>query len=287
MPGTLGTTTVGAGPQLCRSDGEDVWVANHDGNSVTRVHGSDGQVVNTWPGISSPSSVLTAMGQILVTGQTPGNGSLYAISPGLPGFLTLTTLLGDSPMSIAFDGLKVWTANSSGSISIVTPTLPPWIVNTVSTGFSQPVGLVYDGAHIWVTDWGAGTLLKLDSSGVVIQTVTVGAQPGFATFDGSNIWVPNWGSNSVTVVRAATGEVTATLTGNALAKPVAAAFDGQRVAVTNDTVTPFDSLSLWRAADFAPLGFGFLGDTVHPYGICSDGVDFFVALNGPDQLVRF
>lgn len=33
----LELTTVGAGPQGIKSDGEDVWVANHDDNTVSRV----------------------------------------------------------------------------------------------------------------------------------------------------------------------------------------------------------------------------------------------------------
>ena len=48
----------------------------------------------------------------------------------------------------------------------------------------------------------AGKLLKLDSAGVILQTVTVGAFPEFPVFDGTNIWVPSNGAGSVSVVRA-------------------------------------------------------------------------------------
>lgn len=47
-----------------------------------------------------------------------------------------------------------------------------------------------------------------------------------------SIWVPNFGSNVVTVVRASTGAVLATLTGNGLNGPFTAAFDGERIIVT-------------------------------------------------------
>ena len=49
-----------------------------------------------------------------------------------------------------------------GSVSIITPQVAPYTVTTVTTGFASPYGILYDGAHIWVTDFGAGTLLKLD-----------------------------------------------------------------------------------------------------------------------------
>jgi YVTN family beta-propeller protein len=66
------------------------------------------------------------------------------------------------------------------------------------------------------------------------QTVNVGTNPRYPVFDGTNIWVPNNGDNSVSVVRAATGAVTATLTNNGLNDPRQAAFDGQRILVTNN-----------------------------------------------------
>jgi DNA-binding beta-propeller fold protein YncE len=91
---------------------------------------------------------------------------------------------------------------------------------------------VYDGANIWITDQTANTLLKLDGGGAVLQTVTVGTNPAVPIFDGTNIWVPNYVSNSLSVVRAASGTVLATLTGNGMNHPRAAAFDGQRVLVT-------------------------------------------------------
>ena len=69
--------------------------------------------------------------------------------------------------------------------------------------------------------------------GAVLQTVTVGSGPNFPAFDGANIWVPNLASASVSVVRASSGAVLQTLTGNGLNFPQAAAFDGQRVLVTN------------------------------------------------------
>src|SRR5215510_6125696 len=37
----LGLTTVGDSPQGAKADGADVWVANHSGNSVSRVRESD------------------------------------------------------------------------------------------------------------------------------------------------------------------------------------------------------------------------------------------------------
>ena len=285
----LALTTVGALPSLLRSDGADVWVANNIGNTVSRVRASDGKLLETWTGATGALGVLVAMGRVLVTGNT-NPGALYSINPGQPAgaVTTVATNVGTFPYGIAFDGANVWIANigfpGSGTVSKVTPAAaPPWAVSTVTAGFQHLVGALYDGANIWVTDQNAGTLLKLDSAGAILQTVTVGASPQFPAFDGTNIWVPNPNSNSVSVVRASSGAVLETLTGNGLNDPNAAAFDGQRVLIVN---YGNDTASLWKAADLTALG-SFPTGSSEPYGACSDGVNFWITLNGNSRLARF
>jgi DNA-binding beta-propeller fold protein YncE len=149
-------------------------------------------------------------------------------------------------------------------------------VQTVSLGFNALDGILFDGSNTWVTDFGANTLLKLNSSGGILQTVSVGSQPAYLIFDGINIWVPNKADNSVTVVRASTGAVIATLTGNGLSSPTSAAFDGERILITNQGN---NSVSLWKATDLTPLAnFSTIFDAENliPFGACSDGAGFFV-----------
>ncbi len=282
----LGLTTAGSAPRLLASDGSDIWVANA-GGSVSHVRGGDGKLLETWTGATSAYGVLVAIGRVFVTG-SGSSGSLYLIDPSQTagGVTTVASSLGNSPIGIAFDGLRIWTANYfGGSVSIVTPGVTiPWTVTTVATGFDHPVGILYDAAYIWVTDRFAGTLLKLDSSGAVLQTVTVGSFPNFPAFDGGNIWVPNSSSNAVSVVRASSGAVLQTLTGNGMDQPTAAAFDGQRVLVTN---FGGDSVSLWKAADLTPLGSFPTGASTAPLGACSDGVNFWITQSATNKIARF
>jgi hypothetical protein len=281
----LGLTMVGDFPQLVESDGADLWVANVNSGTVSRVRASDGKLLETWTGATAAFGVVAAKGLIFVTGQTnPGN--LFQIDPTQPAgaVTTLTRSLGDSPRGIAFDGARIWTANHGGSVSIVT--LNPLSVNTVTAGFTTLNGILYDGANMWVTDLGTspGNLFKLNSNGAIIQTVTMGSDPLFPVFDGTNIWVPNATSNTVTVVRASTGVVLATLTGNGLNVPFTAAFDGERILVTNFSGP---SVSLWKAADLSPLGSVGTGASTGPNGACSDGLNFWITLEGPGKLARF
>ena len=275
----LGLTPLGNSPNLVKSDRGDLWVANAEG-TVSRVHGTDGRVLETWTGATGAYGVLAAAGRIFVTGSL-APGRLYAIDPSQPAgaVTTISSSLGNTPLGIAFDGSRIWTANSSGSVSIVSI-----FVTTVMTGFTSLAGILYDGTNIWVTDQNAGTLLKLDATGAILQTVTVGTVPRYPTFDGTNIWVPNGTSNSVSVVRASTGAVLATLTGNGESQPIAAAFDGARVLVTN---LSGDSVSLWKAADLTPLGSFGTGTSSTPLAACSDGVNFWITLLNSKQLAKF
>jgi DNA-binding beta-propeller fold protein YncE len=115
--------------------------------------------------------------------------------------------------------------------------------------------------------------------------VTVGVTGGAAypAFDGANIWVPNAVDGSVVVVRASSGAVLQTLTGNGLNGPEAAAFDGQRVLVTNFSG---NSVSLWKAADLTPIG-TFPTSAGGPWGACSDGINFWIALRNGGKIARF
>jgi hypothetical protein len=132
----------------------------------------------------------------------------------------------------------------------------------------------------------------LDATGAIVQSITVGNNPQRPVFDGINIWVPNAGSDSVTVVRVkdsggnplSTAFVLATLTGNGLNGPETIAFDGERMLVTNPDG---DSVSLFKAADFSPLGSISTGAGNLPFGACSDGLYFWVTYTGTPRMARF
>jgi DNA-binding beta-propeller fold protein YncE len=273
------------GSQRCAADGEAIWASTF--GTVVQVQASTGKVLGTWTGATSSRGVVVAAGEVFVVG-TDSPGNLYVIDPTQsPGTITTAaSTLGNEPVSIAFDGANLWTANFEGSVSIITPR-SPYSVTTVSTGFSAPEGIVFDGNSIWVTDASAGTLLKLNPAGAITQVVTVGSTPEYPVFDGANIWVPNSGDNSLTVVQASSGSVVATITADAsnqLDQPYAASFDGERVLVANlgnSTATAF------KAADLSFIANVSTGSDTFPKDVCSDGLNFWVNLNGTGNLLRF
>jgi hypothetical protein len=284
--GGMQTISLRGVPTLCAADGEDIWITNE--SDVMQVQANTGKVLGTWTGATTGYGVVVAAGKVFIAGQvTPG--TLYSIDPTQsPGAVTVANnSIGDAPTGIAFDGSILWTANESGSVSKIDPHSPS-SYQTFSTGFELPYGILYDGANIWVTDLGAGTLLKLDKNANILQTISVGGAPQFPAFDGENIWVPNTGTNSITVVQASTGNVVATISQdetNLLNGPAAVTFDGERMLVTNSNGV--GSVTVFKAADLSFIANVSIGSGTLPFGACSDGINFWVPLAGTGDLLRF
>jgi hypothetical protein len=272
------------GQRACDADGADIWVAT--GPAVVQVQANIGKVLGTWTASADATAVLAVAGKVFVGGAT-GPGSLYEIDPTQsPGAVTVVAnTLGGPPNDIAFDGNFLWTSNGGGSVSGIDPT-SPYAVYNVSTGFTSPSGILFDGASIWITDAGAGMLFKLDL-GSIVQSVPVGKSPLNPVFDGANIWVPNYTDNSITVVQASTGSVVATITSDAnnlLSGPNGASFDGERVMVTNANGGN-SSVTLFKAADLSFIANVSVGSSGSGNGACSDGINIWVLTN--QNMLRF
>jgi DNA-binding beta-propeller fold protein YncE len=213
--------------------------------------------------------------------------ALYGIDPMTsPVPAAVVGALGGGATALAFDGSRIWSANTS-TVSIATLAgSTPYPVATGTGAFSMPTGLLFDGTDIWLTDRAANKLHRLDAFGGILQSVSVGVSPRQPVFDGANLWVPNAGDDSITVVQASTGAIVATIAANPtnqLSAPTSAAFDGERVLVTN---TSGNSVTIFRASDFAVLSTVDTGPLTAPQGACSDGIGFWVLLPGTSSVLR-
>src|ERR1041384_7754618 len=289
--GVLRSTSI-TKPAAIASDGGDGWGISN-GNTVKRVHASDGRVLQTWTSANGASSLVAASGRIFIsvfTG-TSTPGKIYVINPdAAPGAVSVfENDIGVFPRHIAYDGLNLWTANtddiSSGSISRVN--VATLVDSTFSAGFMFPQDILWDGSNLWVTDAGDNSVKRVDpSNGSVLESIPAGLSTNRLLFDGSNIWVTNFSSHSITIVRATgalRGTVLHTITGNGLSFPQQMAFDGERVLVGNNN----DVVCLFKAADFTPLGNLFTGTQSSPDSICCDGSNFWISRLNTNDIVRF
>jgi hypothetical protein len=286
-----GVTPVGSGPSFVAADGSDVWVTNNQSGTVSRVRASDGRVLETWTGADSAYSVLVAMGRVFVTGNSDP-GALYMIDPSQPaGAVTVVaTNFAALPLGLAFDGSRLWSGNGDGTVSIFTPGASlPWSVQTIP-GFSYPASLAFDGANIWVSDYAGGEddlgqLDELDGSGNIVRSLRTGIGPQWMTFDGSSLWVPSL-TGSVAVVRTSDAQIIGTVT---VPRAFATAFDGRRVAiVSSDVSAGVGGVFFFDAATLSPIGSvsSSRAPTAVPRGICSDGINFWIAMVDLGELLR-
>jgi hypothetical protein len=289
----LGVTPLSGVTSLPASDGADVWAPDLGSGTVSRIRASDGRLLETWTGAAGATSALVAMGRVFVSGRT-GNGggdggSLYVIDPTQPAgpVTVVANSLWNNAESLAFDGTNVWVVSAGdvistkgGALSIVHPgPTYPWSFDTIKTNVFLPRGgLVYDGANMWLPD--GLELHKFDASGNLLQTVELGHNAQSAVFDGHNIWVTTQ-EGILMVVSAADGTLLTTFSGNGLNISYGAAFDGERVLITNfGDSDGGQSVSLYRAATLEPIGSipTTTNTGIRPYGACSDGVNFWITL---------
>jgi Protein of unknown function (DUF1566)/Collagen triple helix repeat (20 copies) len=161
-------------------------------------------------------------------------------------------------------------AGPGGGLKEMKAALLQWYRQDFAVG-SQPLGVAFDGANIWVANNVGNNVSKLRASdGANLGTFSVGPGPNGVAFDGANIWVTNFSNNSVTKLRASDGANLGTFAvGNG---PFAVAFDGANIWVTN--VGSDSTVSKLRASDGANLGTFAVGS--RPFGVAFDGANIWV-----------
>lgn len=127
---------------------------------------------------------------------------------------------------------------------------------SVDRGLAAPLGLAFDGVHIWVAAFaqGFGSFVQglRASDGVALKPYFAGNSSTLLTgiaFDGANIWAVDNHNNNVIKVRASDGAVLATpVVGQS---PQGVAFDGANIWVAN---AGSNNVTKLRARDGKLLG---------------------------------
>src|SRR5580658_8910584 len=105
---------VGKNPLGLAFDGANMWVANQDGNSVTKLRANDGENLGTFPVQAGPTGIVFDGANIWTVNSYGNNVSKLRASDGK----TLGTFnVGNDPLFAAFDGENIWVTNQSGSVS--------------------------------------------------------------------------------------------------------------------------------------------------------------------------
>jgi YVTN family beta-propeller protein len=153
-------------------------------------------------------------------------------------------------------------------------------VSRISAG-AGPVGVAFDGAHIWVSNYADNSIKKINTTtDEVVTSVSMGdgARPRGIAFDGAHIWAANSGNNSVTRIDTLTDEIVARIpvgTG-----PVAIAFDGTHVWVANSESAGMSKIdTTTERVEEVPVG-----DPTH--GVAFDGRHIWAANSGNARISK-
>ncbi len=136
---------------------------------------------------------------------------------------------------------------------------------------SYPRSPAFDGANIWVPNYGSNTVSKIRASdGLNQDFFTVGSAPAAVAFDGTYVWVTNYSSGKVSKLLAENGGYIGEYTVGT--NPWGICFDGTNIWVAN---TGSKTVTKLRASDGAFLGSTGVGTT--PAGVAFDGANIWVA----------
>ncbi len=151
---------------------------------------------------------------------------------------------------------------------------------------AQPTGIAFDGTDLWVANNSGASVSKLEpNSGIVLGTFPVGSYPTGMAFDGANIWVADYGYNgsndTVTVLKASTGQSLPFSPVRVGRGPRMVTFDGANIWVTNETSNTVTKI---RASDGIPVATYSVG--VSPDGIAFDGANIWVNNSGSNTVTK-
>jgi len=257
--GTLtgGEYVVGSNPTGIAFDGANIWVANTNSNSLTKLRASDGALIGTFAlGTASQPWALAFDGSnIWVTNPSWRTVKKLRASDGV---LLGTFQVGLDGFSIAFDGANIWVANYSDDNVSKLRASDGALLGTFGLGacaFSlggigcNPTAIAFDGTSIWVNTQFAGVMKIRPSDGAVLGTFipSIFGNPrvGIA-FDGANIWAARDGF--VAKLRASDGAVLGSFPAG---YPQGIAFDGTNIWVVDGNS---DLVRKFRASDGLLLG---------------------------------
>ena len=143
------------------------------------------------------------------------------------------------------------------------------VVATVSVG-ENPLGIAFDGTHIWVIYSGNYTVNKIDvSTNTIVGNASVGSSSSGITFDGMHIWVTSADNKTVSKIDVSSNETVATISVGK--KPSGIAFDGTHIWVANSSDDNVSKIDISKNEIVATVS---VGD--YPIAIAFDGTHIWV-----------
>ncbi|MFA7191679.1 MAG: Ig-like domain-containing protein [Candidatus Paceibacterota bacterium] len=184
--GTITNFSVAGNPDGIAFDGTNMWTANYTGHSASKIEPNGSVTTYSGQAGSYPWDIAfdgTNMWTVNYYG-----GTVTKFTP--EGVATTYSGIGDWATGIAFDGTNMWTvSNYENQVAKIDPS---GNVTTYSTGGGLGAGgygLVFANDYIWVADNVSSRLIKMNTSGVIEKTYSLGVSPYNVISVDSEIWM--------------------------------------------------------------------------------------------------
>ena len=200
--------SVGSGPRDFAFDGEFLWLACENANSLQKIIPATGEVVFNLSVESGPVALEMANGDLWVANFE--NNTIQKIDV-LSANILLTYNVRKGPTDLLFDGTYLWIANRVDDVVQQFNPLSGGVIRIINVS-DAPTALAFDGASLWVANRGNDSVEMIDiQNGEVIANYLVGDFPRALAWDGSDLWVGNYYDGSIQSLVRETGAIVASV----------------------------------------------------------------------------
>jgi len=192
--------TPGKLPEGIFYDGKYVWIANNGAgiNTVSKYIAATSQHVADYPVGGAPDGFAFDGKYIWVTNSYDNTVMRLDRESGA---VLRTYATGPFPLSIIYDGTKMWVGNGGRGGGLLALRALGGInlgIITIGRGIR---GLVFDGSFVWACNSNDDTFSIVRAvDGTVVATYPAGKSPRALAYDGSKMWIANSGENTLTVI---------------------------------------------------------------------------------------
>ena len=281
-PGVAATIPAGDGPDGIAVDGTTVWVANSNGNTLTRLDAETNDAIGSPVRVGrNPDNVAVADGIVWVTNTDDGTVTRLEADPE-PG-ASRTIQVGSGPEGLSVGKHFIWVANGDDdSVSRLDRASGETAGPPTGVG-NKPISVFAGESNVWVTNSFSGTVTRLNpaTAGVEGQPIPVGKNIRAVTEGLGYVWVSSVQDDTVTRLHPRTGSV--------LGRPIKVGDRPKEMAVAdgfvwvvNEGANSVSRIDPERGKVVgSPIPVGSI-----PVGIAAGAGSLWVSNNGSDTVTR-
>jgi YVTN family beta-propeller protein len=202
--------SVGAGPGAIAYGDGSLWVANVDDQTISRMNPRTLQSVGSIPLSQAPTGLAVSGDGVWAVTANPSTRyvMLHRIDPQFDHVdrsVRIANIAVATGAAVAAQGASVWVAPYSGDLTRVDAESAR--VKQRVDPHASPAGLAVGIGAEWVTDSEAGTVERIDPTGVT-TSIRVGDDPSGITVGGGAVWVAVTGEDRLVRIDPTTQAVT-------------------------------------------------------------------------------